>query len=119
MKTFHSLVAILTIAKFTVETEEFFDTEVFSVIDTFRTSDPQFTARKVFKYGVNSGLYFPAFGTEITPYLDTFHAMIALSGYGLNEATMICFNYGNKKVNIGREPRNEESTTIFKTNWKQ
>ena len=44
MKTFHSLVAILTIAKFTVETEGVFDTEVFSEIDTFRTSDPQFTA---------------------------------------------------------------------------
>ena len=40
------------------------------------------TAWKVFKYGVISGPYFPAFGLntgkygpEITPYLDTFHAV--------------------------------------------
>ena len=40
------------------------------------------TAWKVSKYGVISGLYFPAFelntgkyGPEITPYLDTFHAV--------------------------------------------
>ena len=35
----------------------------------------EFTARKVSKYGVISGSYFPAFGPEITPYLDTFHAV--------------------------------------------
>ena len=29
--------------------------------------------RKVSKYGVISGPYFPVFGPEITPYLDTFH----------------------------------------------
>ena len=34
-----------------------------------------FTAWKVSKYGVISGLYFPVFGPEITPYLDTFHAV--------------------------------------------
>ena len=34
-----------------------------------------FTAWKVSKYGVISGPYFPAFGPEITPYLDTFHAV--------------------------------------------
>ena len=28
------------------------------------------------KYGVISGPYFPVFGPEITPYLDTFHAVI-------------------------------------------
>ena len=40
------------------------------------------TAWKVSKYGVISGLYFPVFspntgkyGPEITPYLDTFHAV--------------------------------------------
>ena len=98
IKTFHSLVAILTTAKFTVETEEVFDAEVFCVIDTFCTSDPQLAAWKVFKYGVNFGLYFPAFGPEITPYFDTFHAVIALSGYGLNEAKMICFNYGIRRL---------------------
>ena len=31
------------------------------------------TARKVSKYGVFSGPYFPVFGPEKTPYLDTFH----------------------------------------------
>ena len=43
------------------------------------------TAWKVSKYGVISGPYFPVFspntgkyGTEITPYLDTFHAMSLL-----------------------------------------
>ena len=41
------------------------------------------TARKVSKYGVISGPYFPVFspitgkcGREITPYLDTFHAVV-------------------------------------------
>ena len=33
--------------------------------------------KKCPKYGVTSGLYFPVFGLEITPYLDTFHAVIA------------------------------------------
>ena len=44
-----------------------------------------FTAWKVSKYGVISGPYFPVFspnkgiyGPEITPYLDTFHAVIYL-----------------------------------------
>ena len=42
-----------------------------------------FTARKVCKYGVFSGPYFPVFGLntrkyrpEKSPYLDTFHAVI-------------------------------------------
>ena len=38
-----------------------------------------YTAWKLFKYGVISGLYFPntgKCGPEITPYLDTFHAVI-------------------------------------------
>ena len=41
-----------------------------------------FTAWKVFKYGVFSGLYYNVFGMNIgkygsekTPYLDTFHAV--------------------------------------------
>ena len=33
------------------------------------------TAWKVSKCGVISGPYFPVFGPEITPYLDTFHAV--------------------------------------------
>ena len=42
------------------------------------------TAWKVSKYGVISGPYFPVlslntgkYGPEITPYLDTFHAVFA------------------------------------------
>ena len=42
----------------------------------------------MFKYGVISGPYFPVFGLntgkygpEITPYLDTFHAVIYFSTY--------------------------------------
>ena len=31
---------------------------------------------KVSKYGFFSGPYFPVFGPEKTPYLDTFHAVI-------------------------------------------
>ena len=34
------------------------------------------TAWKVSKYGDFSGPYFPVFGPEKTPYLDTFHAVI-------------------------------------------
>ena len=34
-----------------------------------------FSVCKVSKYRVSSGLYFPVFGPEKTPYLDTFHAM--------------------------------------------
>ena len=44
--------------------------------------DASVTARKVSKYGVISGPYFPVFrlntgkyGPEITPYLATFHAV--------------------------------------------
>ena len=33
------------------------------------------TAWKVSKYGVISGPYFPVFGSEITSYLDFFHAV--------------------------------------------
>ena len=33
------------------------------------------TARKVSKYVVISGPYFPVFGPEITTYLDTFHVV--------------------------------------------
>ena len=33
------------------------------------------TAWKVSKHGVFSGPYFPVFGPEKTPYLDTFHAV--------------------------------------------
>ena len=37
-----------------------------------------YTAWKVTKYGVFFGPYFPVFGPEKTPYLDTFHAVIYL-----------------------------------------
>ena len=37
-----------------------------------------FTAWKVSKYGVFSGLYFPVFGPEKTPYLDTVRAVFDL-----------------------------------------
>ena len=33
------------------------------------------TAWKVSEYGVISGPYFPVFGLNITPYLDTFHTV--------------------------------------------
>ena len=36
------------------------------------------TAWKVSKYRVIFGPYFPAFGIEITPYLDTFHAALVI-----------------------------------------
>ena len=36
------------------------------------------TAWKVSKYGVFSGPYFPVFGPEKTPYLDTFQVMGAM-----------------------------------------
>ena len=36
------------------------------------------TTGKVFNYGVISGLYFPVFGPEITPYLDAFHTVCRL-----------------------------------------
>ena len=38
-----------------------------------------FIAWKECKYGVFSGPYFPAFGPEKTPYLDSFHAVFRLS----------------------------------------
>ena len=49
-------------------------------------ADNEYTAWKVFKYGVISGPFFPAlglntgkYGPEITPYLDTFDAVIVVS----------------------------------------
>ena len=50
--------------------------------DIFFAWQKLITAWKVYKYGVISGPYFPAFNpntrkyrSEITPYLDTFHAV--------------------------------------------
>ena len=37
------------------------------------------TAKKVSKYGVISGPNTGKYGPEITPYLDTFHAVVKLS----------------------------------------
>ena len=34
--------------------------------------------RYIYKYGVISGPYFPVFGPEITPYLDTFYILNAV-----------------------------------------
>ena len=42
------------------------------------TAISPFTAWKVSKYGVFSGPYFPVFGPEKTPYLDTFLAVLFL-----------------------------------------
>ena len=52
-----------------------------------------FTAWKVSKYGVISGLHFPVFGLntgkygpDVTPYLDTFHSVVPqASGFTLYE----------------------------------
>ena len=44
-------------------------------------SSQVFTAWKVSQYGVFSGPYFPIFGPEITPYLDTFHAVLYLQSF--------------------------------------
>ena len=44
--------------------------------NSWMTHFPQYgTAWKVSKYGIFAGPYFPAFGPEITPYLDTFHTV--------------------------------------------
>ena len=64
------------------------------------------TAWKVSKYGANSGPYFPVFGlntekygTEITPYLDTFHAVqvkifiIFLFGYKVRPLVKVPVSY--------------------------
>ena len=40
---------------------------------------PGCTAGNVTKYGVSFGPYFPKFGPEKTPYLDTFHAVMPMS----------------------------------------
>ena len=64
-----------------------------------------FTAQKVSKYGVISGLYFPVFGLnteiygvnygpkkygpEITPYLDTFHAVKILSTHKATQKRLL------------------------------
>ena len=60
-----------------------------------------FTAWKVSKYGVISGPYFPVFspntgkyGPEITPYLDTLHAVFILPVY----LRIIYKKYGVKSI---------------------
>ena len=42
----------------------------------------QYTVWKVSKYRVFSGPYFPAFGPEKTPYLDSFHAVVITAKNG-------------------------------------
>ena len=66
------------------------DGEISSIFKKYRHR----FAWKVSKYGVISGLYFPVFssntgkyGPEITPYLDTFHAVRCLI------RSLIRFNY--------------------------
>ena len=46
-----------------------------AILSTLTYFMPLVTAWKVSKYGVISGPYFPAFGPEKPPYLDTFHAL--------------------------------------------
>ena len=63
----------------------FFDSFIFSILFDFQKLygkwqpciylNISITAWKVAKYGVISGPYFPVFGSEITPYLDTFQAV--------------------------------------------
>ena len=45
-------------------------------VKSFANKPIRLSAWKVFKYGVFSGPYFPAFRPEKTLYLDTFHAVI-------------------------------------------
>ena len=64
------------------------------------------------KYGVISGPYFPVFspntgkyGPEITPYVDTFHAVLSLdepSGNKTNNIWDILFKNGPNKI-CGRQ----------------
>ena len=63
------------------------------LIRNYARSEHIYTVWKVSKYGVISGPYFPAVGMntgkggpEITPYLDTFHAVL------LNKSLMENFN---------------------------
>ena len=50
-----------------------------AVPECFRNVAP--IAWNVSKYGVFSGPYFPVFGPEKTPYLDTFHAVSKITMY--------------------------------------
>ena len=52
------------------------------------------------KYGVISGPYFPVFGIntgkygpEITPYLDSFHAVVALFNHSMRRQFSIKINF--------------------------
>ena len=82
IETIHSVTAIPIITKLIVEIEEAHDPEDFPVIDTFQTFDPRNTP-------------------TILPL-----------NYGLNKAKLICPNYGNNKVNIYQEQRNEASAIL-------
>ena len=57
------------------------------------------TAWKVSKYGVISGPYFPAFGPEITPYLDTFYAVVGLQFVSLQAEQFKSHNSTNLWLN--------------------
>ena len=48
------------------------------------------TAWKVSKYRVSSGTYFPVFGPEKTPYLDSFHAVKYFPILHYNNYKLIC-----------------------------
>ena len=66
---------------------------LFSLIFQDITNKTVHTAWKVSKYGIISGPYFPVFEPEITPYLDTSHAVpISLPGpdYLAPESVNIC-----------------------------
>ena len=79
IETFHSVIAIPVITYLIVEIEEAFDTKYFPAIDAFHIFDPR-----------------------------NIPTTVPLK-YGLNEAKRIYTNYGNNKVHIYQEQRNEAS----------
>ena len=86
-----------------------------------------FTAWKVSKYGVFSGQYFPVFGPEKTPYLETFHAVRDKGLFMLKQLTAtikkyITYNAIKRKLIEGRECcqlYKQANKTVFKLcKWK-
>ena len=56
----------------------------------------RYTARKMSKYGVFSGPYFPStgkYGPKKTPYLDTFHAVKGKLKLLVNWTIILCTVY--------------------------
>ena len=67
------------------------------------------------KYGVFSGPYFSVFGTEKTPYLDTFHAVWARSFFFVFGLVLIWF-YISCEYEYLKQILNLESQT---PNWSK